>query len=117
MATVALLNAEAQLLGFLLLAGDDLSTVDEMEHDCILTGVPVDSSLLNQELCAVIQKHKNIEFRCRSWPDAGDLHLKFQVESGSVIVLKLPPAGRGTWRVEHGATNSISGLCERLGSV
>jgi hypothetical protein len=115
MTTVALLSAEAQLLGFLLIAGEDLRTDDAEERDCILTGVPADRSLLSHELCAVIQNHKNVEFVCHSWPEAGALHVKVEVESGSIIALALPAVGRGTWHVERGTAKSVAGLCERLG--
>ena len=81
MTTVALLSAEAQLLGFLLIAGEALSAADATERDCVLTGVPADGSLLDHELGAVIQQRKNVEFVCNAWPEAGDMHLRLKIES------------------------------------
>jgi len=61
MPTIALLNEERKLLGFMLTATDEVFTSGN-KSDCLLTGVPQEADLFDTPLCNVIQAHKNVEY-------------------------------------------------------
>lgn len=61
MPAIVLQNAASELLGFLLLAGNE-AIAGGQKRDCVLTGVPRNSTLLDDPLSLVIQENKNVEF-------------------------------------------------------
>lgn len=110
MPAVALLNDKQQLLGFMLIATDDVLDFGG-QTDAILTGVPSDASLLDTPLCRIIQEHKNKEYQLAVKREQGGIALAMSLNSDCLISLKISESGKGIWSVQEGKTN-LTGTCE-----
>jgi len=109
MPVIALQNGDAENLGFLLVAGDAPLAAGQT-RDCILTGVPRNSALLEDPLSVVIQENKNTEFPIAVHGDGGGVELRVLIGEGVALLLRLAANGAGEWVVQD-AQKLAPGRC------
>jgi hypothetical protein len=107
MPTIALKDKSHELVGFLLVSGEEpLSPT--AGRDCIFMVPPLPGSSPAQEFL-VERKHQ--EFSLAITDDAAGLRLSASLGPGEVFVAHLPGGGMGSWTVTH-QNGRIEGQCE-----
>jgi hypothetical protein len=110
MTAFALLTDNEELVGFLLIAGDDELDPGISTRDCIFTGFPTNSDLLDHELGKFVQDHKHDEYPCTIKNSTERLDLSITASNKTVhLAFFGEPSGR--WHFESGLGRSQDGFC------
>ena len=109
MPAITLMNDDRKLLGWLLIAEDELLTPNQLRN-CVLMGVPENTDLFHTPLCNVIQEHKIVEFVARV--NGEPLALTVDLNDGWSLHLSIGSEGAGPWSARHTSGTELLGHCE-----
>ena len=109
MPAIVLQNAEKEMVGILLLAGNAGFEDGPDERHCIFTGGPEKEELFDDPLCDFVQTRKRSEFRARKTTHADAPALTIETPDDWSAIVELTT---GTWRVVHPTDGEVAGTWE-----
>lgn len=114
MPTIVLNTGNDELLGFLMIAGNDPVSSGAKKRDCIFTGVPKDPSLLDLPASNFLQMNKNQEFGVALEFDQSVIGLSISINNMLSFQATIAETDDGSWYFIDGETPTEIGRCKLL---
>ncbi len=114
MSGFALQTSTGDLVGFLLLAGNESLAMGDRERHCVLLSAPTDAAVIEHELNVFLTENRATEFRCHLIQQADSWQATVDVRADCRVYLNCSGDGIGEWRVENFA-RICCGLCKIIG--
>lgn len=111
MPAIAINNESDELLGFLLISGDEPLRSDVLERECILMSLPGKSELLDSPASIVFMSQRNIEFTLQIQQSGNDVRLFVELGVGWSLHISLGVNNSGEWKLSNSSGETISGSC------
>ncbi len=113
MPTIALQDRNNELLGFLLVAGDDTVFESGGKRDCVISGVPKNPTPFDTPECAFLQDRKNTEWSVNVAKTESGTQLQIAMP-GWLFLITLSSEGAGEWFAVREGADRLSGNCQRV---
>lgn len=114
MPTIVLNTSNDELLGFLLIAGDESISSGAKVRECVFTGVPRDSSLWDLPASQFLQTNKNQEFVLTLDFDQDVPALSVSLNDVLKFHATIAETKDGTWYFVSGGIPTEVGRCKWL---
>ena len=114
MPTIVLKTSNDELLGFMLIAGDDPIISGPNERHCVFTGVPRDPSLFELPASELLQANKNQEFVLTLEFAESVTELSVSLSDVLSFCATVAETKDGSWYFVDGDTPTEVGRCKLL---
>ena len=106
---------ESERICFLLVAGDDAIEQGANERDCILTGPPEESSLLEHPLSILRTDFLHVEHIARVQTGPEGVAIEVNIREVAVLSVQFVSEGPGSWQLDQGEARKVAAGIALLG--
>ena len=109
---MAMFTAKKEHVGFFLFGGESVPFEENnWEGDCIFTGVPNETEVLNDPLCEYLQHKKNIEHKALISKTSLGFKIQIKNTEGLFVEAELNDEKKGQWKPSAINNLNLTGFC------